>query len=180
MATNDRYRDNQAIPPKIDCRWSISTVGSRSKKKLTVDDQLREKSTVDDRLRKKKGRRRGKEEKKIKERIPRPRAVATRGLLATAFSLARGDGASPCARRKIEVTLSSLRLRPFFQPREETERLPAWGERSRQRRRSVSSRGEKDRGDVIEPAPAIAFSPARGDGASPCTRRKIEAISPIY
>ncbi|RZR85031.1 hypothetical protein BHM03_00011955 [Ensete ventricosum] len=77
-----RYR---AVPPKIDRRRSISTVG----------DRLREKSTVDDRLSEKKGkRRRGKEEKKKRgkkkeypapARRPRPHAVLAR----TPSSLAR-------------------------------------------------------------------------------------------
>ncbi|RWW03035.1 hypothetical protein GW17_00033851, partial [Ensete ventricosum] len=89
-----------AVPPKIDCRRSISAVGGRLKKK----------STVGGRLRKKKGRRRGKEKKKRRgeERIPRPPAVAARG--------------SPVRHR---------RPRPLFLPREETERLPTRGERSR-------------------------------------------------
>ncbi|RWW32442.1 hypothetical protein GW17_00002884 [Ensete ventricosum] len=118
-----RYR---AVPPKIDRRWSISAVGGRLKKK----------STVGGRLRKKKEKRRGKEKKKKRgeERIPRPRAVAARGLPAptaafsptrgdattrglpapaAAFSSTRGDGASPCAGRKIEA-MSPRRLFSFI------------------------------------------------------------------
>ncbi|RWW30137.1 hypothetical protein GW17_00005298 [Ensete ventricosum] len=95
----------RAVPPKIDHRRSISVVDDRLKKKSTVGGRLREKSTVGGRLRKKKGRRRGKEEKK-KRKIPRLCAVAARGLPtpAVAFSPLRGDGASPCAGRKIEAT----------------------------------------------------------------------------
>ncbi|RWW14680.1 hypothetical protein GW17_00021529 [Ensete ventricosum] len=107
-----------AVPPKIDRRRSISTVGGRLKKKSIVGGRLREKSIVDGRLRKKKGRRRGKEKKK--RRIPRPRPVAARGspALAVAFSPVRGDGTSPRAGRKIEATyirlivVETLRLYP--------------------------------------------------------------------
>ncbi|RWV90490.1 hypothetical protein GW17_00047301 [Ensete ventricosum] len=94
-----RYR---VVPPKIDRRRLISTVGSRLKKKSTVRCRLREKSPVGDRLRKKKGRRRGKEEKKEEEKKE--------------YSPVRRR--SPCPQW-------------LFLPREETERLPARGERSR-------------------------------------------------
>ncbi|RZR80515.1 hypothetical protein BHM03_00006580, partial [Ensete ventricosum] len=74
----------------------------------TVNGRLREKSTVDSRLRKKKGRRRGR--KNISPACrPRPPAVVARG--------------SPTRRHH-------LRSRPLFLPREETEHLPARGERS--------------------------------------------------
>ncbi|RWW35807.1 hypothetical protein BHE74_00059221 [Ensete ventricosum] len=94
-----------AVPPKIDRRLLISIVDDRLRKKLTVDSRLREKSTVSGRLREKKGRRRrGKEEKKEKKNLlstrrHRPRVVAPSP--AGAFSLARGEGTSPRAGRKI-------------------------------------------------------------------------------
>ncbi|RWW27586.1 hypothetical protein GW17_00007969, partial [Ensete ventricosum] len=119
-----RYR---AVPSKINCQRSISTIDSRLKKKSTVGDRLREKSTVGGRLRekstvgsrlrekstvggrlwKKKGRRRGKEKKKRgEERIPRPHAVLTRLPLPPAGRLhavaARGRFFSH-TRRKIEA-----------------------------------------------------------------------------
>ncbi|RZS00987.1 hypothetical protein BHM03_00030777, partial [Ensete ventricosum] len=81
----------------------------RFHQKSAVGGRLSEKSTVGGRLRKKKGRRRGKGKKKRgEERIPRqcrprPPAVAARGSPAIAFSPARGDGASPRARRQIEA-----------------------------------------------------------------------------
>ncbi|RWW13132.1 hypothetical protein GW17_00023171 [Ensete ventricosum] len=110
-----RYR---AVPPKIDCWWSISTVYGR----------LREKSTVGGRLRKKKGRRRGKEEKKKRRRKntsparhPRPRAVLARG--------------SPARRRRPRVARAHSR---FFS-REETKCLPTQGERSRRHDYSSTS-----------------------------------------
>ncbi|RWW30841.1 hypothetical protein GW17_00004579, partial [Ensete ventricosum] len=91
-----RYR---AVPPKIDLRRSISTVG----------DRLREKSTVGDRLSEKKGRRRrGKEEKKKRgkkkeylapARRPRPHAVLAR----TPSSPAGGGRFFSRAGRKIEA-----------------------------------------------------------------------------
>ncbi|RZS00828.1 hypothetical protein BHM03_00030602, partial [Ensete ventricosum] len=97
-----RYRP---IPPKIDSRRSISA----------VDGRLREKSG---RLREKKGRRRRGKEKKNKRRrkpsaCPRPHTVV---------ALARG---SPARRHP---RIARARRRPH--PREETERLPAQGERS--------------------------------------------------
>ncbi|RZR82407.1 hypothetical protein BHM03_00008815, partial [Ensete ventricosum] len=121
----DLYRPVRAVhtgPPGYryaDRLRSISAVGGRSKKKSIVDDRskkksivgsrLREKLTVGSRLRKKKGRRRGKEKKRRgEERIPRSHAV-----LACPPSLPAG------------------RPQPLFLPREETECLPAQGERSR-------------------------------------------------
>ncbi|RRT72124.1 hypothetical protein B296_00034824, partial [Ensete ventricosum] len=92
-----RYR---VVPPKINRRRSISTVGGR----------LREKSTVGGRLREnKERRRRGKKEKRRGEK----------GKKEIPVVLARG---SPTRRRC---------PRPLFLPREEAERLPARGERSR-------------------------------------------------
>ncbi|RZS27702.1 hypothetical protein BHM03_00061224, partial [Ensete ventricosum] len=76
---------------------------------LAVGSRLKKKLTVGGQLRKKKGRRRGKEEKK-KRRIPRPRAVLA-------------HVSSPPAGRP--------RSQPLFLPCEETEHLPARGERSR-------------------------------------------------
>ncbi|RWW20431.1 hypothetical protein GW17_00015456 [Ensete ventricosum] len=65
--------------------------------------------------------------------------------------------------------------RALFLPREETERLPTWGERSRRRRRPAgafspargdgTSRGEKDRGDVVNPR--ALFSPTKRRNVSP-------------
>ncbi|RZS00356.1 hypothetical protein BHM03_00030051 [Ensete ventricosum] len=128
LVTGTRTARYRTVPPKIDRRWSISTVDGRLKKKSTVDSRLREKSTVDGRLRekstvdirlrKKKGRRRGKEEKKEEDKkeylahvlsspAGRPRAVVARGSLAPAAA--------------------------FF---------------SRARRRSVSLHGEKNRDDI--------------------------------
>ncbi|RWW57065.1 hypothetical protein BHE74_00036167, partial [Ensete ventricosum] len=74
-------------------------VGGRLSEKSTVGGRLSEKLTVGGRLRKKKGRRRGKKEEGNKEYLNS--AVVARGLAATAaaFSPARGDGASPRARR---------------------------------------------------------------------------------
>ncbi|RZR88657.1 hypothetical protein BHM03_00016277 [Ensete ventricosum] len=73
---------------------------------------IEEEIDVDGRLRKKKGRKRGKEKRRRgEERIPRPLVVAVRG--------------SPARR-------CNPRPRPLFLPREETERLPAQGDRSRQ------------------------------------------------
>ncbi|RZS09459.1 hypothetical protein BHM03_00040542 [Ensete ventricosum] len=110
-------------PPATGWFRQKSTVGGRLKKKSTVDGRLREKSTVGGRLRKKKGRRRGKEKKKREERIPRPPAVAARGRLRAVA--ARG---SPVCGHRPRVAHGR-----FF---------------SRTRRRSVSPRGETDRGDV--------------------------------
>ncbi|RWW30098.1 hypothetical protein GW17_00005349 [Ensete ventricosum] len=80
-----RYADHP-VPLKIDRRQSISIVGDRLKKKLTVSG----------RLRKKKGRRRGKEKKKKRRRKntspsrrPCPPAVVARGSPAAVFSFAR-------------------------------------------------------------------------------------------
>ncbi|RWW31991.1 hypothetical protein GW17_00003356 [Ensete ventricosum] len=77
-----------------------------------VDGRLREISNVGNRLREKKGRRRRRrgEEERSTSCHPRPCVVAARGLLA-------------CRCRP--------RPQAIFLPREETERLPARGERSR-------------------------------------------------
>ncbi|RZR74673.1 hypothetical protein BHM03_00041222, partial [Ensete ventricosum] len=88
-----------------------SIVSGRLKKKSIVGGRLREKLTVGGRLRKKKGRR-GKEKKKKRGRKntspgrhPRPPAIVAPGR---------------------------PRPRSLFLPREEMERLPTRGDRSRQ------------------------------------------------
>ncbi|RZS12635.1 hypothetical protein BHM03_00044109 [Ensete ventricosum] len=107
---NARY---QAVPPKIDCRRSISAISGRLREKSTIDDRLREKSSVGDRLREKKGRRRKKKRGvPISLRHPCRRAVIACGSPA------------PARRRHPRVTGA-------FPPHEETEHLPARGERSR-------------------------------------------------
>ncbi|RWW41685.1 hypothetical protein BHE74_00052818, partial [Ensete ventricosum] len=97
QVTGTRTAHYRVVSLKIDCRWSISVVGGRLKKK----------STVGGRLRKKKGRIRGKEKKKRgrKNTSPahRPRRLAVacaRGEETAAFSPARGDGASPRVGRR--------------------------------------------------------------------------------
>ncbi|RWW71832.1 hypothetical protein BHE74_00020402 [Ensete ventricosum] len=92
------------VPAKIN-RWrSISAVGGRLKKKSTIGNRLREKSTVGGRLRKKKGKKKRKRRKKEEEKK------------------------EYLARAPLPPT---SRPWPLFLPREETERLPARGERSR-------------------------------------------------
>ncbi|RWW18527.1 hypothetical protein GW17_00017479 [Ensete ventricosum] len=161
-----RYR---AVPPKIDHRWSISTVGGRLKKKSTVGGRLREKSTIGGRLRKKKGRRRGKEKKEEEKkeylaRVPsspvcrhRPRVACASSPPAIAFSPARGDGASPRTGRKIKATTDNMPVRTGklnFGKNDVSS--PRMGFSSRLRggvsspcagfsgRRNVSPRGEKE------------------------------------
>ncbi|RRT51412.1 hypothetical protein B296_00051127, partial [Ensete ventricosum] len=80
QVTGTRTAHYRVVSLKIDCRWSISVVGGRLKKK----------STVGGRLRKKKGRIRGKEKKKEgkKEYLARaPSSPACRRLRTR-----RGDG----------------------------------------------------------------------------------------
>ncbi|RWW19483.1 hypothetical protein GW17_00016461 [Ensete ventricosum] len=86
-----------------------------------VSDRLRE---IGGRLREIKDRRKREEEEEKKQNLYRrhPRAVAAHG------------SPTRCCRQY---------PRAIFLPREEIECLPAWGERS------VSSSGEKDRGDVV-------------------------------
>ncbi|RWV91809.1 hypothetical protein GW17_00045869 [Ensete ventricosum] len=93
-------------------------------KKSTVDGRLSEKLTVGGRLRKKKGRRRGKGKKKKEGK---------KEYLASAV-LARLP--SPLVGRP--------RPRPLFLPREETERLPVRGDRSRRPRAEHTARSESD------------------------------------
>ncbi|RWW21069.1 hypothetical protein GW17_00014786 [Ensete ventricosum] len=117
----DLYRPIRAVhtgPPGY--RYVDRPLPGGSVKKSTVGGRLREKLTIGGRLRKKKGRRRGKEKKKRgEERIPACApsfpACCRRSLVACA--------PSPPAGRP--------RPRPLFLPREETERLPARGDRSR-------------------------------------------------
>ncbi|RWW20254.1 hypothetical protein GW17_00015651 [Ensete ventricosum] len=104
-------------------RRSISTVNFSHRRSIsTVDDRLREKSIVNSRLREKKEiRRRGKEEKKKKRRR---RTYFPRTVLARVSSL-------PAGHPRAVATLTRER---FF---------------SRARRRNVSPRREKDRGDQL-------------------------------
>ncbi|RWW27911.1 hypothetical protein GW17_00007636 [Ensete ventricosum] len=118
QVTGTRTARYRAVPSKIDRRRSISAVGGRLKKK----------STVGGRLRKKKGRR-GKEKKKKRgtkntspARSPRSPVVAARG--------------SPVRHHRPWVACDrffSRARRRSVSPREETERLPTRGERSRRR-----------------------------------------------
>ncbi|RWW35606.1 hypothetical protein BHE74_00059449 [Ensete ventricosum] len=92
-----------AVPPKIDCRRSISVVGGRLKEEIdrrrSIEGERSRRPTVGGRLSEKKGgrRRRGKRRKKRKEekkylspaRGRRSRAVAARGLWA--LFLPRGE-----------------------------------------------------------------------------------------
>ncbi|RWW27952.1 hypothetical protein GW17_00007589 [Ensete ventricosum] len=91
QVTGTRTACYRAVPPKIDCRRSISVVGGRLKKKSTVGSRLREKSTVGGRLRKKKGRKRGKEEKRSGEYLD-----CGAGRF---FSRARRRSVSPCGEK---------------------------------------------------------------------------------
>ncbi|RZS29214.1 hypothetical protein BHM03_00062916, partial [Ensete ventricosum] len=118
----------------------IGTRTGRFRQKSTIDGRLKKKSTVGGRLRKKK--RKKEEEKKKKKkrrrkntlpaRRPRPHAVAARYRF---FSRTPTPAASAGRDRFFSRAPSPLagrpRLRPLFLPREEMERLPARGERSR-------------------------------------------------
>ncbi|RWW31411.1 hypothetical protein GW17_00003960 [Ensete ventricosum] len=79
----------RAVSTKIDCRQPILKEIDRRR---SIEEEKGKKK------RKKQKKRRG------EERIPRSPAVVARGSPAAAFSPARGDGASPCARRQIEAT----------------------------------------------------------------------------
>ncbi|RWV89361.1 hypothetical protein GW17_00048491 [Ensete ventricosum] len=113
----------RAVTSKIYHQRSISTVDDRLKKKSTVGGRLRE---IDHRrsIEEEKGKKRKREKKKKRGRKntspahrPRPPTVTARGCLHAVAG--RGSPAR------------DHRPQPLFLPREETERLPARGDRSR-------------------------------------------------
>ncbi|RZR84372.1 hypothetical protein BHM03_00011201 [Ensete ventricosum] len=103
-----------------------------------------------------------KKKKKRKEEYLFPRAILI------------GVSSLPADRQRPRA-IATRGERALFLPREETERLPTWGERSRRRRRPAgafspargdgTSRGEKDRGDVVNPR--ALFSPTKRRNVSP-------------
>ncbi|RZR99607.1 hypothetical protein BHM03_00029200, partial [Ensete ventricosum] len=84
---------------------------------LPATGRFRQKLTVGGRLREKKGRRRGKKEKK-KRGVP------------ISLRHPRGTPSLPAGRQRPRAIVARG-SQALFLPRKETERLPAWGERSR-------------------------------------------------